>query len=44
LPELLFLMRFLGLIVFTAVAAYAIGVTPASNGVRANRDAAGIAL
>jgi uncharacterized membrane protein len=29
LPELLFLMRFLGLIVFTAVAAYAIAVTPA---------------
>ena len=29
LPELLFLMRFLGLVVFTAVAAYAITVTPA---------------
>jgi hypothetical protein len=29
LPELLFLMRFLGLIVFTAVTAYAIAVTPA---------------
>ena len=29
LPELLFLMRFLGLIVFTAAAAYAIAVTPA---------------
>jgi hypothetical protein len=29
LPELLFLMRFLGLVVFTAVAAYAIAVTPA---------------
>jgi hypothetical protein len=29
LPELLFLMRFLGLIVFTAVAAYAIAVAPA---------------
>jgi uncharacterized membrane protein len=29
LPELLFLMRFLGLIAFTAVAAYAIAVTPA---------------
>src|SRR5256886_6670173 len=28
LPELLFLMRFLGLVVFTAVAAYAIAVTP----------------
>src|SRR5260221_8444965 len=28
-PELLFLMRFLGLIVFTAVAAYAIAVIPA---------------
>src|SRR5438874_2412054 len=32
LPELLFLMRFLGLVVFTAVAAYAIAVTPALNG------------
>ena len=29
LPELLFLMRFLGLVVFTAVTAYAIAVTPA---------------
>ena len=29
LPELLFLMRFLGMVVFTAVAAYAIAVTPA---------------
>src|SRR3979411_953021 len=29
LPELLFLMRFLGLVVFTAVAAYAIAGTPA---------------
>jgi hypothetical protein len=29
LPELLFLMRFLGLVVFTAVAAYAIAITPA---------------
>jgi Predicted membrane protein (DUF2142) len=29
LPELLFLMRFLGLVVFTAAAAYAIAVTPA---------------
>ena len=29
LPELLFLMRFLGLVVFTAVMAYAIAVTPA---------------
>jgi hypothetical protein len=29
LPELLFLMRFLGLVVFTAVAAYAIAVSPA---------------
>jgi hypothetical protein len=29
LPELLFLMRFLGLVFFTAVAAYAIAVTPA---------------
>src|SRR6266508_4352968 len=29
LPELLFLMRFLGLVVFTAVPAYAIAVTPA---------------
>ena len=29
LPELLFLMRFVGLVVFTAVAAYAIAVTPA---------------
>jgi uncharacterized membrane protein len=29
LPELLFLMRFLGLLFFTAVAAYAIAVTPA---------------
>src|SRR3979490_1571596 len=28
LPELLFLMRFLGLVVFTAVTAYAIAVTP----------------
>ena len=28
LPELLFLMRFFGLVVFTAVAAYAIAVTP----------------
>jgi hypothetical protein len=28
LPELLFLMRFLGLVVFTAVIAYAIAVTP----------------
>ena len=28
IPELLFLMRFLGLVVFTAVAAYAIAVTP----------------
>jgi Predicted membrane protein (DUF2142) len=31
LPELLFLMRFLGLIVFTAVAAYAIAAAPALN-------------
>src|SRR5258705_2412619 len=29
LPELLFLMRFLGLVVFTAGTAYAIAVTPA---------------
>src|SRR6266704_3813096 len=29
LPELLFLMRFLGLVVFTAVAAYPIAITPA---------------
>src|SRR5258705_2213381 len=29
LPELLFLMRFLGLVVFTAATAYAIAVTPA---------------
>src|SRR6201999_2733223 len=29
LPELLFLMRFLGLVFFTAVTAYAIAVTPA---------------
>jgi len=29
LPELLFLMRFVGLVVFTAVAAYAIAVAPA---------------
>ena len=29
LPELLFLMRFVGLVVFTAMAAYAIAVTPA---------------
>jgi hypothetical protein len=29
LPELLFLMRFLGLVVFTAAAAYAIAITPA---------------
>ena len=29
LPELLFLMRFVGLVVFTAVVAYAIAVTPA---------------
>src|SRR5450759_1521121 len=28
LPELLFLMRFLGLVVFTAVTAYAIAITP----------------
>src|SRR5258707_9417658 len=28
LPELLFLMRFLGLVVFTAMTAYAIAVTP----------------
>jgi uncharacterized membrane protein len=29
LPELLFLMRFLGLVAFTAVAAYSVAVTPA---------------
>jgi hypothetical protein len=45
MPERLFLMRFFGLVVFTAVAAYAIAITPTPQmGVRADRDAAGGAL
>src|SRR5262249_17320005 len=43
-PAMLLLMRFFGLLAFTAVAAYAIAVTPALKWACADRDAAGIAL